>query len=212
MANGMPTLTAVNQVANTAALLAADAAIIYNTFSPSKWGIYLNGTPALIPDSITSFEFKKEWRIADYQQEAGAFQSYNKVLTPFEPHVQMTISNKGLSIGTLLAMAGLTQAQQSIASFLTALDAAASSTNLYDVVTPDYVYKSASIEHYDYRRSATNGVSMLTVDLWLKEIRETATSTFSNTQQPSGQDPANTGTVQTAPPSSAATNGLLGYA
>jgi hypothetical protein len=107
------------------------------------------------------------------------------VTMPFDARVRMT--------------KGGTDAERS--SFLDAVDAAADSLNLYGVVMPDVTYENANIVNYSYQRTSTNGVGLLTVDLWLLEIRETATAAFSNTAAPSGADPVSNGSVQPVDPS-----------
>lgn len=178
MANGIPALNNINQVAAGVVLLAADVIGILNMLGPPQWGVYLNGAPALLPDSILSVEIKADWRLSDYQQEPNAFATYNKVRTPYDARVTMTKGGSGIS------------------QFLLAVEAAAASLNLYDVVTPDRVYSSANITHYDYRRNNQNGVSLLSVDLWLEEVRVTGTAAAPITQDPSGAAPVNDGNVQ----------------
>lgn len=185
MANGIPALNSINQVASGVVLLVADAVGILNMLGAPQWGLFLNGAPALVPDSVMSVEIKADWRLSDYQQEPNAFQSYNKVQTPYDARVTMTKGGSG------------------IGSFLLAVEAAVASLNLYDVVTPDRVYSSANLTHYDYRRTNTNGVSLLTVDLWLEEVRVTGTTTAPSTQAPSGATPVNGGNVQTQTPTAA---------
>ncbi len=196
-ATGIPLLATINQIEGTAVLLAADAAIVLHMFAKPQWGIYLNGVAALVADNIIAVDFKNDWRIADYPQEEGAFQSYNKVLTPYDVKVTMTKGGAGL-----LSAIGI-GSSANVKSFIAAVEMAAASLNLYDVMTPDRTYHSANITHYDYKRSAENGVSLLTVELWLQQIRVTATTAFTNTAAPDGMDPANTGSVQaTTPPAS----------
>jgi hypothetical protein len=185
MANGIPSLLGkVAKVGNTASLLISDAQIVLNMFGPVRWGVFLNGSLAITPDSIIGVEYKRDWRVPDYPMEGGSFQNYNKVATPADARVTMT--------------RGGTESERQI--FLEAVDVAASSLNLYDVVTPEKTFVGYNITHYDFRRVAMNGASLITIDLWLQEIRVTATTQYSNTQQPSGTDPVNTGIVQTTSP------------
>jgi len=149
-----------------------------------KWGIYLNGSLALAADSVIDVTYKREYRIADYPMEQGAFQSYNKVKTPFDARIRMVKGGK----------------DNDRQAFLNALETIAASLSLYSVVTPEITYANANITHYDYRRTSTNGVTLLTVDLWLQEVRMTVTNSYTYTQQASGQNPAQGGTVQAAPP------------
>lgn len=178
MANGLPVLNNINHIAAGVVLLAADAIAILRALGPPQWGIFLHGVPVLVPDSIISVEIKVDWRLSDYQQEPNSFASYNKVRTPYEAHLTMT--KGGTPIGP----------------FLLSVEAAIASLNLYDVVTPDRVYSGANLTHYDYRRENTNGVSLLTVDLWLEEVRVTGTAATPATQAPSGASATNGGNVQ----------------
>lgn len=195
MTIGMPPLlNSVANAVNTVSLLVSDAQILMSGLSGPKWGIALNGVMQIVPDSIVSLEYKRDWQIPNYRQEAGAFQSYNKVATPYDAKIRMT--------------KGGTDADRY--DFLDAIDFAAESLNLYDIVTPDQTYNSANIVHYDYRRTSTNGVSLLTVDISLIEVRVNATATFSNTVAPSGADPVNGGSVQAASVGGAQTSGVMG--
>jgi hypothetical protein len=185
MANGIPQLLgSIAGVTNTVALLTADAQNIANMFGPPQWGVYLNGAMAISPDSFSSFDHKKDWRISDFPQQEGAFESYNKVATPYDARVSMT---KGGTVSDRL-------------SFLQSAQSAAASLNLYDILTPEQTYKNCNITHIDLRRTATNGVTLLTVDLWFEEIRIAASAKLSNTAAPSGADPVNGGTVQATQP------------
>jgi hypothetical protein len=188
MASGIPSLlNKVASVTNTVSLLASDAQLILGLFAGPSWGIAQNGVFVIVPDSIVSVDFKRDWQIPNYPMENGAFQSYNKVTTPYDVHVRMT---KG---GT----------ESARAEFLAAIDAMAASLALYDVVMPDAVYQNVNISHYDYRRTSTNGVGLLTVDLSLVQIRVAPAAAFTNTAQASGADAQNGGSVQPQTPTTA---------
>ncbi len=150
--------------------------------SGPQWGIFQNGALVLYPDTIVSVDFKRNWSVADYPVEEGAFESYDKVQAPFDTRVRMAL--------------GATRADR--AEFLAVLKEIADNTELYDVVTPDEIYSSVNISHYDIKRSRTNGAAMIVVDIWLTEVRVTAVSQFSNTRSSSGSDTVNGGNVQTS--------------
>lgn len=189
---GVPILPRPNPLplAISVALLTADAIVSFFLGGGPQWGIFLNGFPVVEADSVVAFEFRKDWVISDYPQEDGAFQSYDKVETPFIARVRFT--------------AGGDEANR--AALLQSIQAIAGDTNLYDVVTPEAVYTSCSIGHYDYSRRATQGVGIISVDVWLVEVRVTALESFSNTASPSGASPQDGGTVNSLPaPTSAQT-------
>ena len=199
MAFGIPPLlNKVAGVVNTASLLAADVGSFLGMFGAPQWGIFKDGTPVILADSVIEVDFKKEWRIADYPVEQGAFQSYNKVETPFDAKVKLSKGGK----------------EADRQEFLDTIDDIAGTLDLYDVVTPEKTYIGANISHYDYRRQALNGVGIIVVELFLVEVRATATATFANPDfvgppappitdaiTPSGMDPTNGGLLQSLIPS-----------
>lgn len=183
MAFGIPPILGkVASVTNTISLIAADVSSILGMFAPPQWGLFtLDGKIALQPDSIVSLEFSREWRIPDYPVEQGSFQSYNKVILPSDTRIRMT---KGGSDSDRY-------------HFLAQLSALARSLTLLNVSMPEgKMIQSVNINHFNLSRTSTNGVSLLTVDVALKEVRVTATAALSNTAKPSGAAPTNTGTVQ----------------
>lgn len=156
---------------------------------PPQWGIFnAQGGSAVTADNVMGFSYKQEWTIADYPLEAGAFESYDKVQTPFSARVQFSsgasLSNRQKLINSVAKIAG--------------------DLNIYSVVTPTKTYPSVNVMHYDYDVKEGNAGRLL-IDVWLLEIRINTSSTLSNTQQPSGADTSNGGQVQTTAPSAAQT-------
>lgn len=166
------------------ALLTADVLIGLSGLFLSQWGIFdASGAPAFIGDAVLGVDFRDEARVSDFPLEAGAFASYNKVDVPFDVRVTFAIS------ADLATRAG----------FLADLRAAKQSLDLFTVMTPEAVYPSANIVHYDYRRQTRGAVSRIDVDVWLQEIRITAAAQFSNSQDPAAADPVDGGTVTPTP-------------
>jgi hypothetical protein len=159
------------------------------------WGIYRNAVKVLEPDSIVGFDYRGEWRVADFPIEEGEFRSYDKVIRPYEVRLRMT---KGGD-------------QAARADFLDKLEDIAASLDLYDVVTPEITYLSANVESYSYARQAQSGVGLLTVEVCLREIRlaTSPTSTavqlpsFQNVQTPAAKAVETVGAVQPTTPSAA---------
>jgi hypothetical protein len=184
---GLPSLAAGVAVDFLGA--ASDVLMTADTFSyfagdfGAQWGVFQGGSPIIAADSTLSLEFRKDWVVGDYPIERGSFESYDKVEVPFDARVRF-------------AAGGSPDTRQGL---LNSIKAIAGDTNLYDVVTPDAVYTSANIVHYGYHRAAEAGVSLLIVDLWVKEIRVANGTTLANTAQPSGADPSETNSVQTTP-------------
>lgn len=175
-----PLLAPINRVQNTIVQLKADAAIFMRYQSSRQkqtasvpffaanatWGIYAKGKPLIEPDSIVSFDFRQEFRISDAPQEAGAFLSYNKVRSPFDVRLKMT---KGGSDAVRKA-------------FLDSVEALASSLDLCAVMTASKNYSDVNVVHYEYSQTAQNGVGMLTVEVWLQQVRTTPSQAFSTTK------------------------------
>lgn len=139
-----------------------------------------NGLTVIKPDSYIAVAHKREFRIASHPVEQGSFTSYNKVSTPYDFRVTMTCNGSG---------------SMTREAFLAKIDSMVASTDLYTVTTPDATYENANLVHYDYQRTARNGVQLLTVDLWFQEVRVTATRTLDSAKNASGNDPVNNGTV-----------------
>jgi hypothetical protein len=161
-------------------LLTVDAVASLFGVGVTRWGIYLDGVPVFLGESTVSFEYKQDWSISDYPVEQGGFQSYDKVQLPFDVRVK-------------IAAGGSAANRQEL---LNTLEAASNTLDLYDVYTPEKIYRSCNITHVDYRRTASNGVGLIIADVWLTEIRETAATTIANPQQPNLNDPVGAGNVQ----------------
>ena len=135
------------------ALLSADT-VDGGQFS-KRWGVFRGGAPVITFDAFIGIDFRRSWTIADFPLEQGAFESYDKVALPFDVRVKFSAG------GSL----------QNREAMLASVDAISKTLDLYDVVTPEVVYTSVNVQHYDYRRTATNGNGLLTVELWLLEVR-----------------------------------------
>lgn len=148
------------------------------------WGIYTaDGELALEVDSIISAEPTREFRLSDYITEKGGFQTYNKVATPGESRVSVT--------------KGGDDSQRE--AFLRKLDSLVETLDLYSFVMPDATLRDRSIVRYDYMRSRERGATLLTVELMLTEVRQTAQSAFTDSKAPEGDDATQGGPVQSQP-------------
>lgn len=160
------------------------------------------GSIAIKPDTVAKFEYRNEGRVSDYPMEQGAFDSYNKVATPYQIRMLMVCS--GLNYAQSAAQAitnalgiGIGQNFASRGDFLSTLDYMLATTDLFTIVSPDAIYKSVTLEHYDYRKESSDGATMLKVEAWFREIRVNAGATYSTSNSPSAAGPADLGTVHT---------------
>jgi len=181
--------------------LGALEGIIWRSFQiDSRWGIFdgegnaIGNPQNLILESIglgstlstKSVEFAKETRVSDFPLEKGGFASYNKVEMPATPIVVLCVS-------------GRESARQ---AFLTDIDAACKSTDLYSVVTPEITYVNYAIEKYNYQRKSEKGCTLLQVEISLKEVREvSAKFTKAEPKQPAAVAQVDNGKVQAQKPS-----------
>jgi len=151
-----------------------------------RWAVLeKNGNAAIEPDSVVRFSYRGEEKLATHPVESGGFSTYNKVALPYD--IQMTIACNG-------------QGQMTRPSIIGRLERLKASTDLFDIVTPDFAYLDVNMTSYDYRRQSSQGVSLLLIEMRFEEIRETARATTPPTQQPSGESNVTLGTVNPRPP------------
>lgn len=173
-------------------ILTSDTFFDYGPGQPPIWGVFQSGIPVVIADTITHFQYKQDWAIADYPVEPGGFESYDKVNTPFGVQIQF------ISGGSEAARQALLDSVAAIADQLT----------LYDIVTPEAVYIGVNVRGYEYQRASNNGVGLMRVNVSFLEIREEGVTDFKNTRSPSGYAAQQAGNVQSLP-AAAAISGLI---
>ena len=153
--------------------------------SRTTWGIYkTDGTIALAVDNIAMVEPMREFRMSDYPTEEGGFQSYNKVATPGEVRIRVTKGGSDADRSAFLAR--LDAMIETVATF-------------FNVVMPDQTLMNRSVTRYDYERSATRGVTLLTVEITLVEVRQGAAAAFTDSKAPEGSAQVQGGPVQASP-------------
>lgn len=161
---------------------ASDTTSLDNT---PVWSITdTSGNSLLQPDSVIDFEYRGEMKIPTYPIEGGSFRSYNKIPIPYD--IRMTVACNG-------------NGQQTRDEFLSACEALRESLDTAVINTPDDVYDSVNMIHFDYRREARQGVSLLLVQLWFQEIRVDQTGQI-QTSEPDGMDPSQNGQVSPVNP------------
>lgn len=127
---------------------------------PNLWGVYAVGSqkPALVPDSTLEFSYRRDFNISDFPVVAGSFAAYNKVQRPFE--VQLRLSKGGT--------------QQERTQFLNSIEALSNSITLYNIHTPEKIYRDCNLSRWEVsRREARNAFFLTDVDLHFTQIRQT---------------------------------------
>lgn len=170
-------------ILGNAILLTSDAVSVIRSFLGQQWGIFLNGVQVVgqdvvgtILNSITGFgngnfldlDYHVRYAISEYPVEQGAFQSYNKVQTPFDVAITVT--------------AGGSDANRTL--LLTQVEAIIGTTDLYTVNMPEGTLNSLNPVAYGYRRQHDRGLGLLEVNILFKQVRPAGNPTFSTTQTP----------------------------
>lgn len=188
MSSSVPNLPGVPALFNNIPV-SLPTLLLTDLISPSEfsqspaWGVFLGGQPVVSFDTFLGIDFRQGWAISDYPVENGAFESYDKVDMPFDVRVRF-------------AAGGSAENRQALLETVTVIS---ETLDFYDVVTPEVIYQNCNVQHIDYRRTNTNGVGMITVEMWLLEIR-VVPKRGSDVIFPSSADPFNEGTTQTVLP------------
>jgi hypothetical protein len=181
LAPGVPPVLRDGQSSAVVQPLTGDDTAALAQYGP-QWGIFTaSGALAIEPDSFVALEVLSEYRISDYPVEGGQFESYNKVRVPYD--LRLVVTKGGNDVSRL--------------AFIAALDALIASLDFFSVATPDATYTTVNPLHYDFRRSAEGGVTLITADIQCRQVRADAKIAFTNSQTPSGTATVNDGPVQT---------------
>jgi len=113
---------------------------------------------ALQVDSVVSVQNRKESTVSSYRIENGMLQSYNKVRNA--EIISVNISRHGNQL-----------VRKAVIDWL---DKAVDSTTLYNIVTPEKVFKNMTLESYEESRDAkSGGASTLFCDCLFREVMST---------------------------------------
>ena len=176
-------------------LLTADAVSVLSAFFGPDWGIFLNGTQVvgqninniinivsgLGSGNFLDLDYRAHFAISNYPVEQGAFQSYNKVQTPYEVAVTVTaggtIANRALLLSQVQAIIG--------------------TTDLYTVIMPEGSLESLNPIAYTYHRRHDSGLGLLIVTIIFQQVRPAGDPQFSTTSNPNttGAAASTTGAV-----------------
>lgn len=179
----------------TPAPLDGDDPSVSNGNQSPQWGIFdTDGNDVLQADSVMSWRYVDSSKILTYAVEgassvsAAGFESYNKVIAPFE--------------GFMVATKGGTVSERN--AFLTNLAALKASLSLYTVFNPDFQFPSANVKEWRLLdRTKDSGAALVTVEILVEQVNESVKATFSSTINPASQDPVQAGPVQAQAPTAA---------
>ncbi|KWO62553.1 phage baseplate protein [Burkholderia territorii] len=140
------------------------------------------GNSLVTPDSVVDLNYKGESRVGSAPVEQGGFSSYNKIAQPQDLTLRLSCGGKNMKRDAFLGMLTLLR----------------DSLQLVQVITPDMIYPSYNVDRVDYKRTSSNGVSLIIADVHFVEVRVNAQALYGNTAQPSGAIPQNQGQVCTS--------------
>ena len=179
-----------------------NAGIVYALqilFGKKPWGVYKDGKAVLVPDSFLRMGYRNNSRISRYIVEQGGFSSYNKVETPYEIRIGMSVGLGSDAVANLISSAiggSLKSGVEIRAAFIKQLEKMVKDVDLYDIVTPEKTYNNVNLVDIDFERDSKH-VSSIDVELVFEEVRQIGIAHYSNVKEPSGADPENNGQVQT---------------
>lgn len=155
----------------------------------SEWAVVARNKGLSVQfDGIMDIDVKNESKVLTSPIEKSSFAAYNKVETPLDVVITGASQQDGA-------------AQSAI---LDALNKLVSGAELVDIVTPTAVYLKMTLESYGYKRTATDGASLLVVELHAIEVREVETTRVTKTKRASSAKTQKTGQTQTKKPSNSA--------
>lgn len=132
----------------------------------NTWTILSESGSRLIDfTSYISDDWRHDGKVLTSPIEEGGLASYNKINQPLAGYV--TLALQGTTDETQRALTTLEKLRKEVTKF--------------SIVTPDYEYKNMTLESYSRTRQSTDGASLLVVELYVVEVRESKAA-FSNKQ------------------------------
>ena len=215
IAPGIPNLAGLATTFLPTPVLAVADSLGLSSLFPPQWGIFSTAGAVLVQtDSVVEMDYVGDSNIPTYPIEQGGFLSYNKVQMPYTATLTMARGSGGI-VGDISAFIGSATGRS---AFLAQLEALKTGLTLVNVVSPDKVYTSANVTHYEVDRSAETGVSVITARVTIEEVRVTASSATTNTTLPNqfgqtasvnGASSTSTGVVQTVPVTASSSGSLV---
>lgn len=156
---------------------------------------------------IESVTYQRDADITEAPQEDGAFTSYNKAMRPYRASIVMLCDGTETgNIGADLLPSFLRGGNRTMDTvkrdFVAALDYLVEDTNLYFVATPERIYKRANITGYRFRRETKSGVTLISAEIDLEEVRSVSVTQYASAQvQPWQTQTKNTGYISAMPAS-----------
>lgn len=159
MISGLPKLPKLSTKGSVLSILGNVQANLWALLTGGyAWGVFEAGseTPAVDVDSVAEMSFRSESQVSDYRVATGSFATYNKVQVPFELPFILT--------------RGGTQAERE--AFLDWLKDNQEKPTLFDIVTPEKVFKNVTLSRFTFERKSDAGAGMIVAECVFTEVRE----------------------------------------
>lgn len=143
----------------------AEAIVMSTKIGGTTIGDLIGGSPGTLRpaveiDSMIALDNQTRSQVSDFRVEDGGFNSYNKVQMPAQ-------------IVAVISRGGDRSKRQALLAWL---NDNVESTTIYDVVTPEKVYKNMTLEGFEISRNAENGgASLIVAHCVFRAIRAAAT-------------------------------------
>ena len=180
---GVPPLQSASATALASVALVASPLIsnLLDKLKP-KWEIQdAAGKKVIDPDAFLSIDYHNESNIPMFPIESGAFDSYNKIATPYIIAVKIA---KGAKIDMGFNSPDLK-------TFLNTLESIQGDTKNYSIITPDATYLNATLKGFDYKRETNNGASMIIATLNFVQVMKAQIAVSNIDYRTLAPDPVN---------------------
>lgn len=114
------------------------------------------GVPLTVPDTWGELTFRKDYQVADYPIEDGAFAAYNKVQRPGS--FDFTLIKKGSDLARATWLEAIRQQM------------VADPVARYHVITPQGIWQSYTISGISHQTRQDRGSNLLYLDLKFSEV------------------------------------------
>lgn len=144
--------------------------ITYNTIDESVQATI--GAEVFSPTGWVAVEPSEDASIVNAPIESVSYTSYNKVKRPSELRVVFTQEGSKAYSGSIPNLTNFTTLSNN--ELITTLKQMMITASTYNIETPNKVYESYDLAHYDFRVSHGTGITLLTVNATFYEVLQTA--------------------------------------
>jgi len=156
--------------------------ITYNTVDPSLIGA-IAGQTVFSPTGWISAEPVGEASIVNSPIEKGSYASYNKVRRPNELRVVFVLEGWSAYSGSVPNVTNFSTLSRN--GLLSILEEMKNTASTYNIETPDQIYESYDLAHFDYYVGADRGLTLLKVNATFQQVMDIGEVTISSSSSQS---------------------------